>query len=118
MAAQTALITGASSGIGRALAVEFARHGFNLVLVARSEERLRAVADNLRQRFGVNSLVLPHDLAQPEAPAAIHGEVAAQGIGVDVLVNNAGMQVFGPIQDTDVGAQLRLPRSSSCRSGV
>jgi short-subunit dehydrogenase len=108
VAAQTALITGASSGIGRALAAEFARHGFDLVLVARSEGRLRAVADDLRQRFGVNSLVLPHDLAQPEAPATIHGEVAAQGIGVDVLVNNAGMQVFGPVQDTDIGAQLRL----------
>ncbi len=108
MAQGTALITGASSGIGRALASEFARNGFDLVLVARDEGRLRAVADELHGRFGVETLVLPQDLAQPEAAMAVHQAVGTRGIGVDVLVNNAGMQVFGPVQETAIGAQLAL----------
>lgn len=108
MARQTALVTGASSGIGRALAPLFAQDGFDLVLVARDGERLRELADDLRAHFGVGVTVLPKDLADPAAPEELFRELREQGIVVDVLVNNAGMQVFGPIQDTELTQQLRL----------
>ncbi|HNT75085.1 MAG TPA: SDR family oxidoreductase [Anaerolineae bacterium] len=108
MKRQTALITGASSGIGRELAPLFAQDGVNLALVARDRERLGSLAADLRAKYGVDVTVIPQDLAQPGAPEVIHQTLQAQGITVDFLVNNAGTQVYGPIQDTDVAQQLSL----------
>lgn len=108
MKRQTALITGASSGIGRELAPLFAQDGVNLVLVARDQERLESLAADLRAKYGVDVTVIPQDLAQPTAPEAIQHTLQAQGITVDFLVNNAGTHVYGPIQDTDVTQQLAL----------
>ena len=92
---RTALVTGASAGIGAALAREFASHGYDLVLVARREERLQQVALELRDRFGRNAVVLPNDLSVPDAPMRLCEELDARGIVIDALVNNAGYGVTG-----------------------
>jgi len=86
----TALITGASSGIGEALARSFARDGHRLVLVARSAGKLRALADELHAAHGCTVEVLPADLARPEAAAALAAMLRRRRRAVDVLVNNAG----------------------------
>lgn len=92
LAGRTALVTGASSGLGADFARELARRGSNLVLVARREDRLAQLRSELT---GVTSTVLPVDLADPEAPARLHAELQARQIAVDVLVNNAGFGAFG-----------------------
>jgi len=104
MAAQrTALITGASSGIGAAFAEVFAADGWNLVLTARREDRLRILAGRLTTEYGVTVAVITADLAEPDAPARIVAELRAQALRVDALVNNAGYGV--------PGAYLRSPWS-------
>jgi short-subunit dehydrogenase len=89
-AGRTALITGASAGIGKAFAEVFAGHGFDLVLVARREQRLVELAGQLAERHGVEARVIAADLADPLAPARIAEQLEAKGLAVDVLVNNAG----------------------------
>lgn len=91
----TALVTGASAGIGTAFAAHLAGRGFDLVLTARRAERLEAIAADLRGRFGVAVLVLPADLADPAAPASLCERLTVAGRHVDVLVNNAGYGVAG-----------------------
>ena len=88
-----ALVTGASSGIGAAIAREYARRGVPLVLVARREDRLQALAAELRERVEVH--VLAADLADPAAPARLVDAIAAQGLAIRILVNNAGYGVPG-----------------------
>lgn len=95
---RTALITGASAGIGRDLALVFAKNGFDLVLVARREERLKALAQEVQGKFGTTAHILALDLTDPTAPAQIEVELAARGIPVDALVNNAGYTVTGHFQ--------------------
>ena len=95
MSARLALITGASAGIGAAFARLYARHGYDLVLTARRESRLRELSDEIRLSHGVEVVVLPADLADPKAPGAILDEIAAHGRGVDALVNNAGYGMPG-----------------------
>jgi len=97
---RTALVTGASAGIGLALAREFAAHGFDLVLVARREERLRALSRELGERFRVDARVLVADLGDPAAPARIFDTCRADGRQVDALVNNAGYGIKGRFLDT------------------
>lgn len=92
----TALVTGASSGIGEALAGELARRGATLIVVARSGERLHALAAEWRAQWGVTVHVLPQDLGLPGAAARVAAQVEALGLTVDVLVNNAGFGGFGP----------------------
>lgn len=88
-----ALVTGASSGIGEAIAREYARRGVPLVLTARRTDRLEALAAGLRARVPVH--VLPADLADPDAPARLVDAIAALGVPVRILVNNAGYGVPG-----------------------
>ncbi len=92
---RTALVTGASSGIGKAFAELLADKGYRLVLTARRRERLDELASSLRQRRGVEVHVITADLAQPDAAAAIVEELRRAGIDVDLLVNNAGYGVPG-----------------------
>lgn len=93
--ARTALITGASSGIGEAFADVFAAEGFDLVVTARREDRLRALADRLARQHGTRVHVVALDLAQRDAPQRLYAQLAAQGVAVDALVNNAGYGVPG-----------------------
>jgi len=90
MARRLALITGASSGIGAAYAKEFARKGWDLALVARREDRLKDLAEEMKAQFGVDSLIITADLSDPDAPARILSEIEAAGRHPDALVNNAG----------------------------
>ena len=95
MSRRLALVTGASAGIGAALARVYASHGYDLALTARRADRLHALADEVRLRYGVESLVIPADLARAEAPAEILAEIEANGREVDALVNNAGYGLPG-----------------------
>src|SRR6478609_7018146 len=94
-ARRTAVITGASAGIGEAFAEVFSAEGWNVVLIARREDRLRTLADRLHARHGITAHVIVADLAERDAPARIAAELATRGIQVDALVNNAGYGVPG-----------------------
>ncbi len=88
---QTVLITGASSGIGKACAEQFAMHGVNLVITARREDRLKAVADELVAQYGVNCLPIQLDVRSNAQVEAVFRKLEIDNIGVDILVNNAGL---------------------------
>lgn len=105
---KTVLITGASGGIGYELAKIFAREGYNLVLVARSEEKLRAIAHDLIQSHGVTVKCLIQDLALPSAPEAIFNALNAEEIDIEILINNAGFATYGLFTDTDLTTELNL----------
>ncbi len=94
-APSTALITGASAGIGAALARCFARDGHQLVLVARGAEKLRALAGTLTAEFGGRVVSLPADLTQPDAAARLAAALKRRRLRIDVLVNNAGVLASG-----------------------
>ena len=95
MTRRRALITGASAGIGEAFAEVFAAAGFDVVLVARREDRLKALAERLRTAHGVSADVIVADLGDPQAPNHILSELSSRGLQVDALVNNAGYGVTG-----------------------
>ena len=95
MPKRIALITGASAGIGEAFADVFAAEGFDLVVVARREERLRALAARLARRHGTSIHVIAADLAARDSVSQICGDLDAHGLTVDALVNNAGYGVPG-----------------------
>jgi len=108
---QTALITGASGGIGYELAKLFANDHYNLVLVARSVPKLTQFADELQRQFGITAKAIPLDLTAAPAPQFLFDQLQREGIAVDILVNNAGYGVFGefaktPLED-DLG-QIQL----------
>lgn len=108
MKRQTALITGASSGIGLDLSRLFARDGCDVVLVARSREALQALADELATRHGIEAHVFAADLARPESPRELAAAVAARGLEIDFLVNNAGFGLAGRFADLDLETELRM----------
>lgn len=97
--AKTALITGASSGIGEALARIHAEQKGNLVLVARRQERLDALKAQLEQAHGISVMVIAEDLAEPGAPERIYKAVEGAGITVDYLINNAGFGARGKFHE-------------------
>jgi uncharacterized protein len=105
---ETVLITGASSGIGRELARLFAGDGADLVLIARSEGRLRGLAGELAAEYGVQAQVVPADLSRPGSPEEIAQTLAQRHVDVDVLVNNAGFGAHGPVAGIGVGRQLEM----------
>ena len=104
----TALITGASGGIGYELALLFASDGFDCILVARSQDKLKELAARLESEHRVKTLVIAKDLARPSAVDEIYEEVSAASMLVDVLVNNAGFPVFGLFAETDLQVELEM----------
>jgi uncharacterized protein len=93
---KTALITGASGGIGLELTKLFARDGYDLVLVARRADKLEQLKSELEKRRGISVRVIAKDLAKPDSPEEIYAELEKEGVQVDALVNNAGYALFGP----------------------
>jgi uncharacterized protein len=102
-----ALITGASAGIGLELAKLFAADGHDLVLVARREDKLRALAEEL-ERGGVRVTILACDLSRSEAPALVFAELEARGIELGYLVNNAGFGSVGEFWQLDRARELEM----------
>jgi short-subunit dehydrogenase len=98
---QTALVTGASSGIGAEFARQLAARGADVVLVARRTDRLEGLAETLRARYGVEATTISADLARQGASEALAADVAGRGITIDVLVNNAGFATHGEFTDED-----------------
>ncbi len=108
MAAETVLITGASSGIGRELARLFAADRSNLILVARRQDQLDSLAAELRRAHGVNVLVLAKDLTDSAAPQAIFDRLTGLDMTVDVVVNNAGFGAAGTVAGLSVERQVNM----------
>lgn len=112
-----ALVTGASAGIGAAFARILASHGYDVALTARRADRLEALADEIRLRYGVETLAVPADLAQPEGPGQILDHLTAHGRTVDVLINNAGYGLPGAYAETrwsDEAAFLQVMVTAPC----
>jgi hypothetical protein len=105
---KTALITGASSGIGLDFARLFAEGGYNVVLVARGQQKLETLAQELSGKHGVKALALPADLADPAAPGKLMERLKAEGLQVDVLINNAGFASYGPFAETSLEEESRM----------
>ena len=110
MSRPTALVTGASSGIGRELAVLLARDRYDLVLVVRNEDRLRELADTLGRELEVSSIVLRADLADSSGPERVLRELGTRGLEIDVLVNDAGFGVSGFFSETPLDEELAMIR--------
>jgi uncharacterized protein len=99
LSGRVALVTGASSGLGVDFARELARRGARLVLVARREDRLQAVQEELKRDHGVEVSTVTLDLADADGPQALYDLVRQQHLQVDILVNNAGFGVYGDFVD-------------------
>jgi short-subunit dehydrogenase len=106
--APTTLITGASSGIGKVFAERFAREKHDLILVARRQIELSTLAELLERAHGIQAHVIPFDLAVPDAPRLLFDAIAARGLSVDGLINNAGFGIHGPHAETDPDALERM----------
>lgn len=104
----TALITGASAGIGAELANVFASRGHDVVLVARSKDRLERIADELADRHGVAASAVVCDLSRAGAADDLHSEVRDRSVAVDCVVNNAGFGIYGPFAETDTDAEIEM----------
>lgn len=104
----TTLITGASSGIGKELAIQFAAGGDDVVLVARSEDKLNELADQIREDQGVSATVICSDLATTEGVDQVSQQLHEHRIDVDTLVNNAGMGALGKFAELSVDRQTDM----------
>ncbi len=104
----TALVTGASAGIGAEMARLLAAAGCDVVLTARREERLQVLAGELSEKHGVKAEVIASDLAALDGPKKLMAELDARELAVDVLVNNAGVGLVGPMLDNTSEAELRM----------
>src|SRR5256885_12975539 len=104
----TALVTGASSGIGRELAREFAADGYDLVVIARRMAALEALVGELTRAHGRKARAIAADLAQPGAARQLHDTLSRDGTAIDVVVNNAGFGLLGTIATQPVERQLEM----------
>ncbi len=102
------LITGASSGIGEVFAKRFAREGWNLILVARSADKLQKLGQILERENSIKTFVIPVDLTNHTAPRKVYEEVKQKGISLDGLVNNAGFGVGGRFSEVTLSDYLGM----------
>ncbi|MEA5512157.1 SDR family oxidoreductase [Crocosphaera sp. UHCC 0190] len=105
---KTALITGASSGIGRAFAQELALRETNLILVARSQDKLYQLAQEIQGQTSLAVDVIVQDLTEPEAGQKVYNQVKDLGRTVDLLINNAGFGDYGPFAERNLSQQLNM----------
>jgi short-subunit dehydrogenase len=108
--ATIALVTGASSGIGAAMAAELARRGHALTLVARREDRLREMADKIGGEHGVRVEWIAADIADPSERERLPAEIASRGQVVERLINNAGIGTAGPFHELPVAREIDMVR--------
>lgn len=113
----TALVTGASSGLGEEFARELARRHANLVLTARSREKLEQLAADLARVNGVTVQVIVQDLSEPDGALALVRELKSRGLAIDHLINNAGFGTAGRFETMDVEREARMVRVN-CESVV
>ena len=104
----TTLITGASSGIGEAFAHKLAAQGRNVLLVARSEDKLVTLCNELGRQNSIRAQYVAMDLSAPDAPARLFAEAQQRGLGVDLLINNAGFGAMGDFAKLDLDRQLNM----------
>ena len=104
----TTLITGASGGIGEAFARELAANKNELVIVARSEEKLNQLASQLREQHNIQVEVIVKDLTEPSATKEVFETIQSKGIAVDTLINNAGFGDYGEFADSDGERQVKM----------
>src|SRR5438046_5030275 len=107
------LVTGASAGIGKALAQELAAGGTHLILTARRRDRLEELATHLRSKFRIQTEIFEADLSKPSAPQEIFNFTQEKGIAVDLLINNAGFGQFGELTTVDTQRLLRSEEHTS-----
>jgi short-subunit dehydrogenase len=107
-----ALVTGASSGIGADIARELAARGYGVILVARREDRLKALADELARTHHVRAEVIACDLSDADSRGALPKEIQDRGLIVDILVNNAGFTTMGPVSRANRDAELAMVRTN------
>lgn len=105
---KVALVTGASSGIGKELAFYHASQGGDLVLVARREDVLHNIKQNIETKYGVKVLVLPVDLSNPKSAAEIYRQTKKENIFVETLINNAGFGTSGKFHKQDLSQNLNM----------
>ncbi|WNQ10124.1 SDR family oxidoreductase [Paenibacillus aurantius] len=105
---ETVLVTGASGGIGLELAGLFAKDGYDLVLAARSADKLEEIKRELEKRHGISVTVLPQNVSGRENVEALWSAVEARGLTIDILVNNAGYGLYGPFAETDLTDELNM----------
>lgn len=105
---RTAVVTGASSGIGAEIARELARRGHGVTLVARRAAEMEELAEELRGTTSLRCEVLPADLTDRAERAALVERVADLGLDVDIVVNNAGMSTVGPVSAADPGREMQM----------
>lgn len=104
----TALITGASSGIGEEFARQLASKNTNLILVARSQDKLEELATKLQQQYSINAEIIVRDLTEPAAGKTVFDLVQQKGLTVDLLINNAGFGDYGSFCDCDLTKQMSM----------
>lgn len=105
---KTALITGASSGIGKALAENFAGDAYDVVLAARSVKKMEGQAAELQKHYSITATVIAADLESNDGAARLHTDVKSRGMVLSALVNNAGYGVFGEFKDLALEPQLNM----------
>lgn len=110
MNTQTVLITGASSGIGKALAQQFASEGFDIVAVASNAAKLEAAAAELRAAHAVDVITIAKDLTLAEAPQELYEEIGSRGITIDILVNDAGVGQGGTFAESPLDKDIEIIR--------
>ncbi len=105
---RVSLIAGASSGIGKSLAENFAQAGYDVILAARSVAKMEAQAADLQQRFGITATVIASDLESGAGAAQLHAEIKSRGLTLSALANNAGYGTYGEFIDSPLETQLAM----------
>jgi short-subunit dehydrogenase len=103
-----ALITGASGGIGKEFVFLLAKNNFNLILVARSENKLQNIATELKNSYGVEIISLPYDLSKSESAQNIYKYIRSRKINIEILINNAGIGDYGAFVERDISKNMKM----------